>query len=103
MVVKGDVDLPEETLRAALEAGEAEGFSANIPPEAFGNFGHAAASVGEKGHSPAGPSPGVAVAAGDAKALAVAAGDAKEPAASKQDQTVVNSAENGDVFVQAKK
>ena len=102
MVVKGDVDLPPETLRAALEAGEAEGFSANIPREAFGHFGHAAASVGEKGHSPAGPSPGVAVAANDAKALAVAAGDAKEPAASKQDQTVVNSAENGDLFVQAK-
>ena len=46
--------------------------------------------------------PGVAVAAGDAKALAVAAGDAKEPAASKEDQTVVNSAENEDVFEQAK-
>ena len=100
--VKGDVDLPRDTLRAALEAGEAEGFSSDIPPEAFGNFGNTDASAVEQRHLPAGPSVGMANAVGDAIALAVAAGDAKAPAASKEGETVVNSAENQDAFLQAK-
>ena len=40
-VVQGDVDLPKETLQAALQNGQREGLSTEVPREALGKLGAA--------------------------------------------------------------